>query len=702
MTEQPPTQPAGDVPPIGGGRVAPIDLQLEMQRSYLDYAMSVIVSRALPDVRDGLKPVHRRVLYAMYDGGYRPDRGFSKCARVVGDVMGNYHPHGDSAIYDTLVRLAQPWALRYPLVDGQGNFGSPGNDPAAAMRYCVVGGTRVRLADGSSPAIADLVPDVQPSSEHDIDLKVFGKDGHPVRATKFFHSGDQATLRLRTSGGYELTGSRNHPVLTLRSVAGIPTLLWSLLSEVAPQDTVVLSRPGPLTWGVADGTARDQAFLAGAWVSEGWIGADRAGFNNTDHEFFTRALEAYDRVVGGSRYLATRTIASGSTLHEIDVQDLTAVRSSCLADLVGLRSADKRVPDFVWRANPALKAVFLQALFTGDGSASALPRHTVQVSYSTRSPRLAREVQTLLLEFGVVAKLVTYPSGEFKVVMTNRRDVRLFAQGIGFLGDKGAKLEAILRDIPRTSSALSDDHVPFVADYLRGHGATRWTERDWLRRHNVDRIDRWERDGEQILERIDLEAADVVLPLVDGRYYYVQVESVEDAGVQPVYSLRVDTDDHAFITDGFVSHNTECKMASLAMEMVRDIDKDTVDFTPNYDGKTQEPTVLPSRFPNLLVNGSAGIAVGMATNIPPHNLREVAEGVLWLLAHPDTDDEELLGQLLLRVKGPDFPTRGLIMGTRGIEDAYRTGRGAITMRAKVEVEEIQGRTCLVSPSCPTR
>jgi DNA gyrase subunit A len=281
VTEQPPTQPPGDVPPAGGGgRVDPIDLQLEMQRSYLDYAMSVIVSRALPDVRDGLKPVHRRVLYAMYDGGYRPDRGYSKCARVVGDVMGNYHPHGDSAIYDTLVRLAQPWSLRYPLVDGQGNFGSPGNDPAAAMRY------------------------------------------------------------------------------------------------------------------------------------------------------------------------------------------------------------------------------------------------------------------------------------------------------------------------------------------------------------------------------------------------------------------------------------TECRMAPLAMEMVRDIDKDTVDFAPNYDGKTQEPTVLPSRFPNLLINGASGIAVGMATNIPPHNLREVAEGVQWLLAHPDAEDDELLGQLMLRVKGPDFPTRGLIMGTRGIEDAYRTGRGAITMRAKVEVEEIQGRTCLVVTELP--
>jgi DNA gyrase subunit A len=276
VTEQPPTLPNLPQP----GRVDPVDLQLEMQRSYLDYAMSVIVGRALPDVRDGLKPVHRRVLYAMFDGGYRPDRSHSKCSRIVGDVMGQYHPHGDSSIYDTVVRLAQPWALRYPLIDGQGNFGSPGNDRAAAMRY------------------------------------------------------------------------------------------------------------------------------------------------------------------------------------------------------------------------------------------------------------------------------------------------------------------------------------------------------------------------------------------------------------------------------------TECRLAPLAMEMVRDIDKDTVDFSPNYDGKTQEPDILPARFPNLLVNGSSGIAVGMATQIPPHNLREVAEGVQWLLANPDAEEEELLNQLLLKVKGPDFPTRGLIMGTRGIEDAYRTGRGSITMRAIVTVEEIQNRTCLVVTELP--
>ncbi|MDQ0662256.1 DNA gyrase subunit A [Arthrobacter ulcerisalmonis] len=261
-------------------RVEQVDLQTEMQRSYLDYAMAVIVGRALPDVRDGLKPVHRRVLYAMFDGGYRPERSFNKCARVVGEVMGQYHPHGDTAIYDALVRLIQDWTMRYPLALGQGNFGSPGNDGAAAPRY------------------------------------------------------------------------------------------------------------------------------------------------------------------------------------------------------------------------------------------------------------------------------------------------------------------------------------------------------------------------------------------------------------------------------------TETKMAPLAMEMVRDIDEETVDFQDNYDGKNQEPTILPARFPNLLVNGSSGIAVGMATNIPPHNLREVAEGVQWYLSNPGATREELLEELLVRVKGPDFPTGATILGHKGIEDAYRTGRGSVTMRAVVAVEELQGRTCLVVTELP--
>jgi DNA gyrase subunit A len=451
-----------ETPEENGGvaqRVEPVGLEVEMQRSYLDYAMSVIVGRALPDVRDGLKPVHRKILYAMYDSGFRPDRGYVKCARVVGDVMGNYHPHGDSSIYDALVRMGQPWSLRYPLIDGNGNFGSPGNDPPAAMRYCVTGETLVRLADGRDVRIDSLAPDAAPSSETSIDLKVAGLLGDPVGADAFFHSGTHPTLRVRTELGHDLVGTLNHPVLcAVRGAAGAPVLRWLLLSELRPGDLIARQ----------DGSWSIPAPMRGA-----------------------------------------------------DVADL-------------------------------------------DDTSRLLPGSTPLTAFS-----------------------------------------------------------------------------------------------------------------------------------------YAMVTSVTDAGVRPVYSLRVDTDDHAFITNGFVSHNTESKLAPLAMEMLRDIDEDTVDMQDNYDGRTKEPTILPARFPNLLVNGSEGIAVGMATKIPPHNLREIAAAVLWCLEHPEADEATTLEALLSLVKGPDFPTHGLIVGQQAIQDAYRTGRGSIRMRAVVEVEEdARGRPCLVVTELP--
>ncbi|HET9563713.1 MAG TPA: DNA gyrase subunit A, partial [Mycobacterium sp.] len=410
------TLPPGDE---AGDRVEPVDIQQEMQRSYIDYAMSVIVGRALPEVRDGLKPVHRRVLYAMFDSGFRPDRSHAKSARSVAETMGNYHPHGDASIYDTLVRMAQPWSLRYPLVDGQGNFGSPGNDPPAAMRYCVTGDALISLPEGESVAIRDVVPGARSNSDNAIELKVIGRHGEPVVADRLFHSGDHQTYTVRTVDGAEVTGTANHPLLCLVDLASGPTLRWKLIEEI---------RPGDLT-----------------------------------------------------------------------------------------------------------------------------------------------------------AMLV-----ETTVVDENR--------------------------------------------------------------------------------------ADSIINRSVGDYTYARVASVTDAGVQPVYSLRVDTADHAFITNGFVSHNTEARLTPLAMEMLREIDEETVDFIPNYDGRVQEPTVLPSRFPNLLANGSGGIAVGMATNMPPHNLRELAEAVFWCLENHDADEEATLKAVTKKVKGPDFPTYGLIVGSQGINDTYATGR----------------------------
>jgi DNA gyrase subunit A len=674
-----------DTGALGPGRIEPRELEQEMRSSFLDYAMSVIVSRALPDVRDGLKPVHRRVLYSMWTNGNRPGRPYVKSANIVGYVMGNFHPHGDSAIYDTLVRMAQPFSLRYPLVDGQGNFGSIDDDPPAAMRYCVSASAMVAM-DSGTVRIGAIV-DADPESDNDVDLTVLDRLGQPAHASKLFHSGEHPTLRVRTREGYELEGTVNHPLLCLVDVAGVPMLLWKLLDEVAPGDRVVIHRmPRPIELALDD-RDRHEALLLGAFVSEGFVSDARAGFNNVDFDFFAAVTDAYDAVVGGRRYVSRRTIASGSICWELDVHNLDALVSSPLAELQGAKSADERVPDRVWRASQAYKRVFLQALFTGDGSSSLLPRKTMQVSYSTYSEQLAKDVQLLLLEFGIISRLCRYAKGELKVVITNRRDAGLFARNVGFLGAKQAKLDRELGQVPRESTALSSDHAPGVASYIRSDCGSKWVDKDWLRRHNVDRIERWEQRGTAILERIASdEVKAVVEPLVTGDYYYAEVASVEDAGVQPVYSLRVDTDDHSFLTNGFVSHNTEARLARIAEEMLRELDSDTVDFEPNYDESKQIAKVLPARFPNLLVNGSAGIAVGMATNIPPHNLGEVIDAVVTLIDKPDANVEDLTKH----VKGPDFPTGAIIVGRSGIRDAYRTGRGRVVMRARAHIEELRG------------
>src|SRR5581483_4275509 len=277
------------------GNIEPVEIQEEMERSYLDYAMSVITARALPDARDGLKPVHRRILYGMYEGGLRPDRQHRKCATAVGDVMGKYHPHGDTAIYDALARMAQDFSLRYPLIDGHGNFGSPDpNDRPAAMRYCVTGDTLVRV-EGATRRIDELA-EIEPNSEVDVDLKVRDEYGDPVRVTKLFHSGDHPALRLRTREGFELTGTRNHPVLCVERIAGVPMLQWKLLEEVEPGGYVVLSRAVDVDSMAGDITEceRKLAVLSGALVAEGWVGERRAGFNNVDKAYFDEVLAAYD------------------------------------------------------------------------------------------------------------------------------------------------------------------------------------------------------------------------------------------------------------------------------------------------------------------------------------------------------------------------------------------------------------------------
>jgi DNA gyrase subunit A len=459
-------------------RILETDVASEMQGSFLEYAYSVIYSRALPDARDGLKPVHRRILYQMNEMGVRPDRGHVKSARVVGEVMGKLHPHGDGAIYDALVRMAQPFSMRLPLVDGHGNFGNLDDGPAA-MRYCVTGNTRVPLPDGRSARIADLV-DLPPNSEAAADFHALDKDGKPVRVSKVFNSGIHPTKRLITKSGHTLRGSANHPVLCLVPVMGVPVFQWLRLDEIA-----------------------------------------------------------------------TGTIV-------------------CLA-----------------------------------------------------------------------------------------------------------------------AERLSGDHAPYVADYVRSAlPGIRGSGRSWLLRTNFDRFEKWNTDRSLIVSHFkDLEVLRTILPIMDSGYRFIPVFRVEEAGQATVYSLRVESEDHSFLAGGFVNHNTECRMASAAAALVENIDEEVIDFGPNYDGRELEPQVLPAAFPNLLVNGAAGIAVGMATSMPPHNLGEVVAACRHLIDNPQAG----LDDLMRFVPGPDLPTGGKIVGLDGVREAYESGRGSFRTRATARIENVTAK-----------
>jgi DNA gyrase subunit A len=675
-----------------GAQVFDNSLKTEIEDSYLEYAYSVIHSRALPDARDGLKPVHRRILYSMNENGYRPTHAYVKSSRVVGDVMGKYHPHGDTAIYDAMVRLAQDFSMNAPLVDGHGNFGSPDDGPAAS-RYCLTGDTRLRMADGSSPRIADVV-NLPPDSEADADFEVLDKDGKAVRVNKVFNSGVHPTLRVTSKSGFSVRGSENHLVLCLEAPMGVPIFQWRRLDEIKPGMVVCVARNA---WMQVIPTAREYMLgvLGGAWVSEGWANETRAGFNNTDEHFFSEVLHAYDQVVGGSRYVYDRqTRRDRKRIQELDIQQsgMAAFQASPLGELIGHQAREKFVPEFVWAGGWGVKRAFLMALFEGDGGPRvASDGFTVQ--YSTYSSRLADEVQELLAEFGVIAthRSYTRASGavEHRLVVSGLRNVRAYVERVGFLRTKQAKLDQLLKRAPLRPHRLSQDKVPFVADYVRGalDFDRRGSGRTWLTQHNFDRVERWETERLRIIDRIkDPEIVATVLPVMDAGYRYEEVVGVEACEPAEVYSVRVESDDHSFLAGGFVNHNTESRLSNEAMLLVGELGEDTVDFRPNYDGSLDEPTVLPAAFPNLLVNGTSGIAVGMATNMIPHNLVEVIGAARWLIHHP----EATLDKLMEFVPGPDLPTGGMLLGLDEVRRAYETGRGVVRMRAKVEIGPLEG------------
>ncbi len=671
----------------------------ELRESYLDYAMSVIVGRALPDVRDGLKPVQRRILWAMWDAGITASAKSRKSANIVGEVLGRYHPHGDTAVYDAMVRLAQDFSMRYQLITGQGNFGSIDGDNAAAMRYCVAGDTLVLTDEGLLP-----IADIAEGTKKNINLKVLNYKGEKVKAERFFNSGKHKVIEIITEQGYRLKGSRNHPVLCWRlDEFGRPAFHWKLLQDIEPGDCAVLSRKG--IFGAKNLDLRpfrpvfskkvkaiqlpsfmnkDLSFLLGALVSEGSFHQKQIIFNNKDADFYSKVrriiisqfpgVKLYERKIKGDCFEL-------AIYHQVAVEFLKNI------GLTSVRSDKKEIPFSVLRSTENVIIAFLQGLFEGDGSVvfHQDKRHkgrSVELTYISKSQKLIEQLKILLLSFGVAT---TKPHRDkriacYKLIISGQDNISNFAQKIGFFSNRKKTILSRVSELNRSVMSKTD-FIPFLNDYFRGK-----YKNDFIKRHNLDRYNKLQANRGALVKILKEEDIRIIDWLLKEKYFFNRVKEISLKNEEEdVYSLKIKSACHSFVAGGFINHNTEARLSKIAEEILVDIDRETVDWMPNYDGMHREPKVLPAKVSQLLLNGSVGIAVGMATNIPPHNLREVVEAEKYLIDHPDASSEDLMDF----IKGPDFPTGGIIYDRKAITEAYSSGRGSIVTRGVAEVSDRQ-------------
>jgi len=678
-------------------KIEPKLIEDEMKQSYVDYAMSVIIGRALPDVRDGLKPVHRRILFAMNEMGLTFNKPFRKSARIVGETLGKFHPHGDSAVYDALVRMAQPFSLRYPLVMGQGNFGSVDGDNAAAMRYCVTGDTLILTDKGIMP-----IENISSKKEAKIDMKILSYNGKRNSASKFFNSGKHDLIELNTKSGNNITGSHNHPLLCWVQKGGVPQIEWKLLKDITTKDIVILNRshslfnktnldlskcvpkltPGTKKIRLPSKMNKDLAFLLGALVSEGSFHQQKILFSNSDMEFYDHVKNIiYDQFEGIQLY--ERKIA-GNCL-ELCIYHQHVVRFLMNLGLNAVKSNKKEIPFSVLQSSQKVVAEFLKGLFEGDGSViyKTDKRHngkSIELTYNSKSPKLIKQLKIVLLNLGIAT---TKPYRDkrndcYKLIISGNGAIKRFKDEVDFFSDrkKGALVNVGSMNSGRMSKT---DYIPYLNAYLR-----KKYKNQFISKNNFDRYNNLEKNYSKLIQTISAEDKKLIDVILKQKYLFSRVDEIKRlVKKRNVYSIKVDSKCHSFIANGFVNHNTEAKLAKISQEILADIDKETVNFVDNFDGSMQEPTVLPSRLPNLLINGSAGIAVGMATNIPPHNLPEVCDATIQILDNPELTEREVVELL----PGPDFPTGGSIVGKAGIRSAYATGHGKSKIRAKSEYED---------------
>lgn len=661
----------------------------ELKESYLDYSMSVIVSRALPDVRDGLKPVHRRVLFAMNEMSMSYDKPHKKSARIVGEVLGKYHPHGDSSVYNTMVRMAQEFNYRYPLVDGHGNFGSIDGDSAAAMRYCNVGDTLVSTKNGLIQ-IKELVPNTELNSTNDLEIEVLSYDGTYNKTSKFFNSGLHKTKKMVLANGMELEGTHNHPVLTIDKNAKFD---WKLLEKISVGDKVLICTSEDIGLTNEEPTMNEflEARMLGAMISEGYVTTqNRIGIANTFRpivEAFTNYLSIFnykdininERVLNGKSYF--ECLIADNDIHEKFIKEYNM-----------LGSDNVEVPNVIMQSmNKQVITQFLSYLFEGDGSVYNCD--CSQIRYTSKSKKLIQQVQLLLQRLGIMTRINRVDSrGCYGLDINGERYLTKFMEEINFVSDrKKEKLEECVL-LKKKTANNSMMQLQEINSYLR----SKFPENKMIAKYNLATLERLETYKSFFKTKEEISAYDKVKGLLE-KYISIPVSSITDAGEQVVYSIKVESEDHSFLANGIINHNTEARMSKITGELLEDIDKNTIDFRKNFDDSLDEPTVLPAKVPHLLINGSTGIAVGMATNIPPHNLGEVCDGILALIDNREISIEELIAH----VKGPDFPTGGIIDGTKGIYDAYLTGRGRVRVRGKVEIEETKsGKTSIIIKEIP--
>ncbi|PIU25855.1 MAG: DNA gyrase subunit A [Candidatus Infernicultor aquiphilus] len=674
-----------------------VDIGEEVKEAYLSYAMSVIVGRALPDVRDGLKPVHRRVLYAMGKLGNTSDKAYKKSARIVGEILGKYHPHGDVAVYDTIVRMAQDFSYRYPLIDGQGNFGSVDGDSAAAMRYCVTGDTLLLSDKGIIP-----IREISNEKECDIDLKILNYEGKKKKAVKFFNSGQHKTIKITTEQGYELRGTYNHPILCWEvNRFGIPDFTWKLLEDIDKNDYVLLSRGAALfsskdldltkyfpknksykDVGLPYKMNRSLAFLLGAIVSDGSFHQKQILFNNKDFDFYNKIKKIIKKQFKGIK-LYEREIKGDC--RELSIYQQQVVEFLKNIGLEGTTSENKTIPFSVLLSRKDTIREYLKGLFEGDGSIVVHKdkRHkgkVIELVYNSKSQKLIKQLKILLLNFGIVT---TFPyrdkrSNCYKLLISGVENIKRFKEEIGFFS---SKKQARLLEIDSINGKRMSktDYIPFLSTYLRQN-----YKKEFIKKHNFDRYNNLRRYKDELIGYLQETDKNLIEWLLEHNIFFNKIKKVEKLEEENVFSIRVSSKCHSFVANGFINHNTEVRMSKIAEELLADIDKETVIFVPNFDNSLEEPEILPAKIPHLLINGSSGIAVGMATNIPPHNLSEVIDGAVLMIEDPDVS----LDKLMTVIKGPDFPTGGIICGHEGIRKAFETGRGSIKLQAVVFTEGV--------------